>query len=246
MYHNPNKLYYVDFSTSIYKTRDENVWDYFFEQPHTKIKPTPDQVEKRVGIIHDQASEFIWKSTIPNTLEEIQKRRFAFADIIKKYIVLKPEMQQIINDFVDKNFKGKRVLGVHFRGTDHPDKKPMDYYLQEVKENLKNYDTLFVCSDEHERFRIAEVVFKNKVVFYDAFRSRNENPLHSPYYETRFPRNGTFEYQYKIAQDVIIEAFLMSKVDYLMCCQGSNVNYLARAINPTLQAVEVEGKPTVY
>jgi hypothetical protein len=38
----------------------------------------------------------------------------------------------------------------------------------------------------------------------------------------------------------------MSKVDFLMCCEASNVNYLARAINPTLQALEVEGKATQY
>lgn len=247
IYHNPNKLYYIDFATSIYKpTNDlsQNVWDYYFEQPHTKTRPHDNEIIEKVGIIFDQASEFIWRDIVPNTPEEIQKRRFAFANIIKNFIVPKKSIQDKIDEFVEKNFKGKRVLGVHFRGTDHPDKKPMDYYLQQVKEKLVNYDVLFICSDEYERFRLAEIVFKNKVVFYDSIKSTNTNPLHSPYYERRFPRNSSFEYQYKIAEDVIIEAFLMSKVDYLMCCEASNVNYLARAINPTLDALEVKGKPT--
>jgi hypothetical protein len=191
IYHNPNKLYYIDFSTSIYKTKNENVWDYFFEQPHTTNKPLPDQIEKKVGIIFDQESEFVWRNIQPNTIEEIQKRRHAFSEIIKKYMVLKPDIQNKIDNFVNKNFKNKKILGVHFRGTDHP------------------------------------------------------NPLHSPFYETRFPRNGSFEYQYKIAEDVIIEAFLMSKVDYLLCCEASNVNYLARAINPTLKALEVSDKISI-
>lgn len=246
IYHNPNKFYYIDFATSIYKTRDENVWDYFFEQPHTSVKPTPDEVEKKVGIIFDQPSEFIWRNTQPNTQEEIQKRRFEFSEIIKKYMVLKPDIQKKVDEFAEKHFKGKKVLGVHFRGTDHTEKKPMEWYLQQVKERAMDYDVIFVCSDEHDRFRLAEIVFKDKVVGYDSIRSTNTNPLHSPYYEKRFPRNGTFEYQYKIAEDVIVEAFLMSKVDFLMCCEASNVNYLARAINPTLQAIEVEGKPPVY
>jgi hypothetical protein len=245
IYHNPNKLYYIDFSTSIYKTKNENVWDYFFEQPHTTNKPLPDQIEKKVGIIFDQESEFVWRNIQPNTIEEIQKRRHAFSEIIKKYMVLKPDIQNKIDNFVNKNFKNKKILGVHFRGTDHPDKKSMDYYLQIVKEMLPNYDGLFVCSDEYERFRMAEVTFKNKIISYDSIRSKNSNPLHSPFYETRFPRNGSFEYQYKIAEDVIIEAFLMSKVDYLLCCEASNVNYLARAINPTLKALEVSDKISI-
>lgn len=246
IYHNPDKLYYIDFTTSVYKTRDDNVWDYFFEQPYTNIKPKPEETEGKVGIIFDQASEFIWRNIEPNTPEEIQKRRIKFSEIIKKYIVLKPNVQKKVDDFVEKNFKGKRVLGVHFRGTDHPNKKPMDHYLQVVKEKLVDYDVLFVSSDEHDRFRLTEIVFKDKVVYYDSIRSPNENPLNIPYYYTHYPRNGTFEYQYKIAEDVIIEAFLMSKVDYLLCCEASNVNYFARAINPDLQSLEVEGKPPVY
>lgn len=47
----------------------------------------------------------------------------------------------------------------------------------------------------------------------------------------------SFEYQYKIAEDVIIESFLMANVDFLVCCAGSNVNFLSRAINPNLNSI---------
>ena len=82
IYHNPNKLYYIDFATSIYKTQNDNVWDYFFEQPHINHKPNDEDVEGKVGIIFDQASEFVWRNTQPCTLEEIQKRRNEFSKII--------------------------------------------------------------------------------------------------------------------------------------------------------------------
>ena len=58
--------------------------------------------------------------------------------------------------------------------------------------------------------------------------------------------NNKEEYQYKIAEDVIIEAYLMSKVDLLMCCEGSNVNHLSRTINPNLPTIDVEPRNPGY
>ncbi len=241
MYHNPNKKYYIDFANSIYKSNNkDNVWDYFFQQPHTATRPIPQEIEKEVGIIFDQESEFIWREIRPNTTEEIQKRRNVFGDIIQKYIKLQPNIQQKVDSFVETNFKNKRILGIHLRGTDHPEKKHMDVYLQAAKDILPNYDVVFISSDEYDRFRLAEIAFSHKAVSYNSIRSKTSNiPLHSHPYDRRYQRNDTFEYQYKIAEDVIIEAYLMSKVNYLMCCSGSNVNYFARAINPNLEAVEL-------
>jgi hypothetical protein len=241
MYHNPNQKYYVDFGNCIYKSYDnENLWDSFFYQPHTDTKPSSDEIEKQVGIIFDAESDFVWRDIKPNTPEEIQRRRDIFADIISKYFKLKPEVQEKIDNFVKSNFEGKRVLGVHFRGTDHPLKKRMCDYMQVVKNNLVNYDKLFVCSDEYERFRLAEVTFSDKIVAYDSIRSKNTSiPLHCSSEDRRYVRDNSVQYQHKIAEDVIVEAYLMSKVDALLCCAGSNVNYFARAINPKLQALEI-------
>ena len=65
------------------------------------------------------------------------------------------------------------------------------------------------------------------------------NALEHVYNDLLNQRNNSFEYQHKIAEDVIVEAFLMSKVDFLMCCPDSNVNMLARAINPTLSSMSL-------
>ena len=241
IYHNPNRKYYIDFENSIYKSRtNDNIWDYFFCQPHTNTKPDVENIDKEVGIIFDAESEFVWEAIKPNTTEEIQKRRFIFSEIINKYCVLQPQIKSKVDLFVEKNFKNKKVLGVHFRGTDHPNKKHMSEYLQTIKEKLVNFDVLFVCSDEHERFRLAEVTFSKKVVSWDSIRSKTDSdviPLHSHPTDMRYNRNNSFDYQYKISEDVIIESFLMSNVDFLVCCSDSNVNFLSRAINPNLNSI---------
>lgn len=240
IYHNPNKKYYIDFKNSIYKVGNENVWDLFFKQPHVNTRPSLDLVEKTVGIIFDQESEFVAANIIPNTPEETQRRRNVFSEIIRNYIHLNEETQEKVDLFVKTHFYGKKVLGVHFRGTDHPLKNRMCNYMQVVKEKLVDYDKLFVCSDEQERFKMAEFAFWRKIVSWDSIRSKNkELPLHSHSADPRYNRNNSPKYQHKIAEDVIIESYLLSKVDYLICCPGSNVNYLSRAINPNLEYVEL-------
>lgn len=241
IYHNPNKKYYIDFCNSIYKSNidSSNVWDLYFEQPHISVKPTYEQTEKEVGIIFDPMSAFIWSEIQPNTTEQIQKRRNEFNELIQKYIKLKPHVQEKIDKFVDDNFKGKKILGVHLRGTDHPEKKKTVEYMQSIKDELINFDKLFVSSDEYERFRLVEVSFKNKVISYNSLRSKSKNPLHMHQLDQWRGRNNSPEYQYKIGEDVIIEAYLLSKVDYLLCCPGSNVNYFSRAINPNLRCKEL-------
>lgn len=239
IYHNPNKKYYIDFSNSIYKCGNENIWDLFFLQPHTEIKPSIENIEKEVGIIFDQESEFIWNSIVPNTMEEIIRRRKIFSTIVATYFKLKPNIQNKIDSFVDRHFKNKKVMAIHFRGTDHPEKKSMDHYMHQIKKYLPFYDVVFVSSDEYERFRMAEVALAHKIVSYDSIRSAMpDKPLHSHQIYS-YGRNNNPDYQHKIAEDVIIEAYLMSKSDFLVCCSASNVNYFARAINSNLECIEL-------
>jgi|694.fasta_scaffold19449_7 hypothetical protein len=241
IFHNPNKLYYIDFTDSIYNTKkNDNVWDYFFEQPHKNTFPSSDEIENFVGLISNQDSEFIWTNTVPNTVEEISKRRFIFHNIIKNFIKIKPEIEEKINKFVSLNFDNKKILGAHFRGTDHPYKKNMDEYFKIIDKVINEYDYIFVSSDSNERYEAAKKYYGTKLISYSALRSdKDDTPLHMPWYERRWKRNPTFEYQYKIAQDVIVEAYLLSKVNFLFCCPGSNVNYFARSLNPFLESVEI-------
>lgn len=240
IHQNPNEKYYIDFTNSIYKTNNDNVWNYFFYQPHSIRMPETNEIKKQVGIIFDQQSEFIYDLTIPKTEEEIKRRRLEFNNIINKYIKLKPHIQYKIDTFVKNNFENKKILGVHFRGTDHPNKKNMDQYMQIVKEKLVNYDKLFVCSDEHERYILPKAVFRDKVIGYKSLRSGdNDIPLHASQNDPRYKRPNDFQYQYKIAEDVIIESYLMSKVNFLICAPSSNVNFLARAINSNLEYLDL-------
>lgn len=233
IYHNPNKQYYIDFCNCLYRdpafSLISNPWEYYFKQPCTDKQPSTNEIEGIVGLIDTPVSEFRDVFMVNPTPELIQSRRNAFHDIIKKYIIPLPHIQQKIDTFVDSNFKNKKILGLHLRGTDHPDKKPMQHYMQFIKDKLMDYDKLFVCSDEQYRVNFCKVVFGDRVITHDSYRSDSPAPLHY--------KPVTENYQHKIGEDAIIESYLMSKCNFLICCSNSNVNYLSRAINPNLPSI---------
>lgn len=234
MWHHPNVKYYIDFTQNcLYKdsniTNTDNVWEYYFEQPHTNKYPESSEIIGIIdSIIDDPISEFR-DVFIPEPKAEIfQNRREMFNEVIKKYIKLKPHIQDKIDYFVRKHFTNKKIIGVHFRGTDHPDKKEIKEYMQVIKEKAANYDLIFCSSDEEPRYKMLKAIFGEKVVSYNSIRSQDGLPLH--YYDLN---------KYKVGEDVIIESYILSKTNFLFCCSNSNVNYLARAINPSLDYISL-------
>lgn len=230
MWHNPNSKYYIDFTVDC-QYRDEsiqhtsNVWEYFFKQPHSDTYPDSSDIEKIVDRIIDvPESEFRDVFMNNPTQEFITKRRRDYNNIFEKYIKLQPHVEDKINKFTEEHFKDKKILGVHFRGTDHPDKKNVTEYLQTIKDKASAYDFIFCMSDEYDRYNMIKTVFGNKILNYNSVKSKNESPLHC----------SQSRDIYKIGEDVIVEMFILSKTDFIFCCGNSNVNYLSRVINPTV------------
>ena len=230
MYHFPNDKYYVHFGReSCYFDEEmynqqgiDNVWDYYFEQPHTNLMPL--DILSEVGLLHDEFSEFRDIYLTPDVYEQ---RRAEYHDIITRNVRLLPHVSDKIESFYNERFKDKKILGIHCRGTDHPDKKDMQYYINEISKYVDDYDYIFIASDEQYRVDCIKQAFGDKVIEYNVtFRSISESPLH---YHNSYQCS-----KYYIGEDVIIEAYLLSKVNMLLCCTGSNVNYFVRALNLNL------------
>ena len=234
MFHYPDVKYYIDFSTSIYADdtvkNTGNVWEYFFEQPHFSTIPEGLTHIGTVGNIEEQSSEYRDVYMLNPSPQIIAEKRNIFNSIIKKNIRLLPHIQHIIDDFVAKEFTGKRILGVHLRGTDHPEKSNIEVYIEYIRKKENEYDKIFVCSDEQDRVSVVQEVFGEKVITYNSVRSTTASASlhHTP--------TNTAGYRYKIAEDVIVEAYILARTNFLLCLPNSNVNYLARAINPDIQS----------
>ena len=213
MYHYPEDEYYIwfgrescYFDEEMYSQQGiDNVWDYYFKQPHTDSMPTT--ISSEVGLLHDEWSEF--------------RDIYLTPDV---YAQLLPHVQQKIDDFYKSKFENKRILGIHCRGTDHPDKQDMQYYVDKIATYIDDYDYVFIASDEQYRVDCIKQAFGDKVIEYDVtFRSISDSPLHY--------HNSMQCSKYYVGEDVIIEAYLLAKTNMLLCCTNSNVNYFARALN---------------
>lgn len=241
MYEHPDLNYYIKFGpecsyfdNKVYEEKGiDNVWDYYFEQPHSNSMPSQDKIVHEFNMELDTCSEYRDIYLDPETYKI---RRIEYFNIINKYIKLLPHVNYKLDSFFNDNFKGKKVLGLHCRGTDHPDKLPMDFYLDKIKKHIDDYDILFVASDEQSRAEYIRDNFKDKVVLYPTFRSASTQPLHLQRIDDHS--------KYLIGEEVIIETYLLSKCDFLLCCGGSNVNFYVRSLNTNLD-YEIFHTPTI-
>lgn len=102
-------------------------------------------------------------------------------------LILKKEVKTYIDRFVEINFATKRVVGVHFRGTDKSLEAPpvsFDQVARTVSEYLHNHprtSAIFVASDEEAFIDQMRRKFDGVEVIYhpDSLRSRDGSAIHA-------------------------------------------------------------------
>lgn len=239
----PNEKYYIYIGNP---NGGENVWDFYFKQPHTDSHPSPSDIISEVGLLFDESSEFVDLYPCMQRLskEEKDARKQQFGLITKSYFNLLPELQAELDLFKNTYFGGKQVLGFHFRGTDHPDSKDVANSFSEIDSLLDNYDLLFTTSDEAEVLNKLKSRYGKKLLSYDS--TTRSNPC--DFQMTRSPdteNTHAFRYNalvnwsknnsgYKIGKDIIMETHLLASTNFLLCASNSNVNYFVRALNANL------------
>lgn len=242
IYKYPNDKYYI----LLGEKDSHNVWDFYFEQPHIKTYPLSEEIISTVGAIMEDDSEFVdlYPSMQKMTPEERNARRQKFGSIIKTFFVMNPELKNKFNSFRDEHFKGKKILGYHHRGTDHPDQQDVTKMFPIIDDYLKNYDILFAASDESEVITKIKNYYGKNVILYPSTTRSDPCDFQMPRtqdqtYTHAFRYNSIINWSrenmgYKIGEDAIMETYLLASTDFLLMACNSNVNYFIRAINPNL------------
>lgn len=200
-----------------------NAWEYYFE-PVSKLK------YKNGDAI--RADYFAPDGTgipcgFPTCKNMFGYKHFSNR-LIHKYIKIKPDIQNKINNFYDKNFKNKKILGIHLRGTDK--KKEVlqvdpEIILKEAKKYSKLGYSFFVATDEEILLEKAKKILKNKVISYPSYRSKNNEPVH--YHAPGYSKA-------KLGEEILIEVILLSKCEEIFHT-SSNVPVAAMYFNPQLK-----------
>lgn len=219
----------VDFgSQGLYydPNRGPNWWNYYCEPIC-------------LGIIDSSATIKVENMTNPAyvTVRQIEEyySREEINRLINSYIKYKPHIRKKVNEWVNKNFIGHFVIGVHYRGTDkYLEVNPVPYQImintiqQKVEEHLQENLKIYVATDEAEFLDIMKTTFPGYVCcLEEAMRSTNGAPIH---YTTTDP--------YKQGEEALLDALILSKTN-LLIRTSSNLSLWSTYSNPQLPVIEL-------
>ena len=182
-----------------------NSWEYYFN----KIS------NYNLTGIYQSKNVYFSKQNI-NTRDYIKDHEFyAYKKIITKYVKINNFIKKIVENFEKKNFKDKKVLGVHFRGTDmkttpsHPF-PPTFTQVTFLIDNFLNkygYDKVFIITEQLNYLNRLKKRYKNKIIFFDSYRS-NKSKI--------FQETSRNNHRYLLGRDILIETLLLSKTDMII------------------------------
>lgn len=161
--------------------------------------------------------------------------------IIDRYIRLKHPVREKLDRFAERQLPTHGpILGVHMRGPgrldgganalkqrhDLVDGVPFELYFQHIDEQLERLaaDRILLCSDAQRVIDACSRRYGDRLIVYPASRT----PEGEPHAALGIPTQG-----YQLGEDVLIEAYLLSRVDFLIH-GSSNVSNFALCNNPSL------------
>ena len=194
-----------------------NSWEYYL-QPVSKYKLKDVYVSKNVILCDNRTSkrgfsENNFKSEFKylNGFENLDSRHIK---IFKKYIKIRKDILQKAQKYYSK-FKGKKVLGVCFRGSDqkksayHPYtpsekqiKNATDFLLKKYK-----FNKIFLCTEDIEYLDFYKKNYGNLLYFTDSIRTTDKIDLFNINIQNL---------RYKLGYGNLVDMLVLSRTDYLL------------------------------
>lgn len=233
----------IDWGNSCYRKSHQNTdpWNYYFEDCFQR----PSDNGRDFQLLPSGAIVCCTKNNIitPRLLDGNCKPLLFPNDralphrLIQSYIAIKPNIAKIIQKFMGSHFKAYTV-GLHIRGPgrnhggvpeirkQYPCKNgvPFEQYFKYVDLQLDIYPEaqIFACSDS--AFVLQEIMerYGKKVISYPSTRS-----LFGEMHILNHPANKGRKFSpYKLGEDVLVEAYLLSNVSYFVHGNSNVVNYV--------------------
>ncbi len=220
----------IDFVNSSYSQNahqgNTNWWSCIFKS--CEIINNPNRGEKRLLASNIQQMHKLADigGGLPRYFGWRTLRRFELQDHISSFI----------STTVIKDFKGKNVLGVHYRGTDkvsgdyrETSRVPYENMMNVIDKYIYGRDKLFIATDEEGFLESAISKYGDMVLFQEATRSKTNESVHM----SNMNDNGQ-----KIAREAVIDSVLLSKTNMLLRTK-SNLSIGSLYFNPYLKYMTI-------
>lgn len=215
-----------------------NIFEYYFE-PVGGL--TVEEAKKSCFVVYDDIGKgygFDWVHIplVDRNYQYTEADLERYAQLMKKYIHIRPDVWQTVHEGIEKLFQGKKVLGVHGRGGDmklafaaHAIHVSAQEYIQAAEEGLKKTgaDYVFLGTDDREILEAFQAHFGDRLLYYkDVVRSAGR--LHNCLVETQRPLH-----HYRLGLEILRDVYTLAS-----CCgfiSGlSYINCVVRFVKKTL------------
>ena len=229
---------YVNVEGSLYNVPGgwrgcNNMYHYYFEAPELTIKEIKEQHNyiqfrtRNIDLVYNAFSGDGEASVDGYHVTDAYLREMG--RVMNQYVRLKGELKEQFGQEIKNLFLGKRVLGVHIRGTDfnagwekHPIAVKAEAYFNYIDGCLeKDFDAVFLATDDESILESCKEKYSDRLLFYqDTYRSDNGIALHMKKSERR-------ENEYYLGLELLRDLYTLAACDGLISGL-SQVSFCAR------------------
>lgn len=210
-----------------------NAWEYYFLQPAGVALDTAYKSHNYVLSDYSLHKEYIPYIENDDSYIVDKERMERASATVSECMIPVVELNTEIQTLFSKYFKGRHILGVHYRGTDkhnynagHYISPELEKYIEETERLLSDYkvDGIFLCTDEKSAIEAFSQKFPGKVFWNDAYRAESDSTqgLHLENVEGESaPRNL---HKYLLGKEVVIDTYMLSMCDFLIHAHSNVTN----------------------
>ena len=224
---------YVNINQSLYNVKGgwrgvDNMYEYYFMQP---IPDSLERIKREENFFYAKASN---RAGIRDVFEEHEI--YAYSDeqlqylgsIAKKYMRIRPELEQELNAEITEILGNRKTIGIHFRGSDyrqgfksHPLALTVEQYYDCIDEAMKvGFEQIFLATDDAAAVEAFRVRYGNAVRIYTAVvRTEGTTGVHMMEHKE--------EDKYGLGREVLRDMLTLSKCSGLIAGL-SNVSKFVR------------------
>ncbi len=218
------------YNESIKFKNNFNAWNYYFDNLN---KYSLEEVYKSKNVLLTDSKFFHFFSYNIDKDNELM-------DLFNTKIKINKYMNACYLKVL-KNFKNKKILGIHFRGTSYkrspghplPATKKQMYELTKKILNENHIDNIFLVTEEKDYLDFFKKKYGEKLIYLKSSYRSNNNDAFKIY-----PRNL---HRYKLGREAVIEAMLLSSCKYFVyLCSNISSAAIGFNIEKNQQRVEID------
>ena len=239
LYRQSDEILYFHFTNILYGSPNKNVWAAYLKQPFEPERQLIEEafnnqntIEER-GVFLNKTNPFLfcYGKAQNNASEFLNVDSVAkYRELATTYLKFKDKLLTKVDLFCKNYITNKRVISLHIRGTDQFTSRGhagnvvafANEQLKDMVENsLKDYDFIFLATDEDRVYKLLKESFGDKILSYSTMRSREGDTRGTHFAHV----TDTEENKYILGEEAIIDFLIMSRCSYSLCMK-SNLSLL--------------------